>query len=90
MKFIDTHCHIHEDTFAFEPDETITRAKAAGVEKLIVVGTSTADSANTVARRRVGPAVMAVQAVEVAPFVMPVEVPPAAPLAVEDAPKPDA
>ncbi len=49
MKFIDTHCHIHEDTFTFEPDETITRARAAGVEKLIVVGTSTADSADTVA-----------------------------------------
>jgi TatD DNase family protein len=49
MKFIDTHCHFHEDSFAFEPDETIARAQAAGVEKLIVVGTSTADSAATIA-----------------------------------------
>jgi len=43
-----------------------------------------------VARRRVGPAVMAVQAVEVAPFVMPVEVPPVTLPVVEEAPKPDA
>jgi TatD DNase family protein len=49
MQFIDTHCHIHEDSYAFDADETIARARAAGVEKLIVVGTSTNDSADTVA-----------------------------------------
>ncbi len=49
MKFIDTHCHIHEDSFAYDADETITRALVAGVCKMIVVGTSAKDSANTVA-----------------------------------------
>lgn len=49
MQFIDTHCHIHESSFAFEPNETIARAKAAGVKKLIVVGTSASDSVSTAA-----------------------------------------
>jgi TatD DNase family protein len=49
MQFIDTHCHIHEDSYAFDADETLARARAAGVQKLIVVGTSTEDSADTVA-----------------------------------------
>lgn len=49
MHFVDTHCHIHETDYAFDPDETIARAKAAGVDKMIVVGTSAADSANATA-----------------------------------------
>jgi TatD DNase family protein len=49
MEFIDTHCHIHEDSYAFDGDEALARARAAGVQKLIVVGTSTEDSAKTAA-----------------------------------------
>ena len=49
MQFVDTHCHIHEGDYAFDANETITRANAAGVQKLIVVGTSAQDSAQTVA-----------------------------------------
>lgn len=49
MQFIDTHCHIHEDSYAFDADETLARARAAGVEKVIVVGTSSKDSELTVA-----------------------------------------
>jgi TatD DNase family protein len=49
MQFVDTHCHIHEDSYAFDADETISRARDAGVEKLILVGTSADDSAETVA-----------------------------------------
>jgi len=47
MHFIDTHCHIHEDSYAFDADETLARARAAGVDKLLVVGTSADDSALT-------------------------------------------
>lgn len=49
MQFVDTHCHIHEDSYAFDADETIARATDAGVSKLIVVGTSADDSEKTVA-----------------------------------------
>lgn len=44
MQFVDTHCHIHEDSYAFDVDETIARASEAGVIKLICVGTSAEDS----------------------------------------------
>lgn len=49
MQFVDTHCHIHEDSYAFDADETIIRALEAGVTKCIVVGTSAEDSQKTVA-----------------------------------------
>ena len=49
MEFVDTHCHIHEDSYAFDADETIARAKDAGVTKLVVVGTTAEDSQKTVA-----------------------------------------
>lgn len=37
---IDTHCHIHEPIFELNPDEALERARQAGVEKVICVGTS--------------------------------------------------
>ena len=36
---IDTHCHIHE-SYPYTVTETLERAKANGVEKMICVGTS--------------------------------------------------
>lgn len=40
---IDTHCHIHE-SFPFPVTETLERAKEAGVDKVICVGTSETSS----------------------------------------------
>lgn len=60
MELIDTHCHIHEATLeglgeqntkhkwikagSPKPDDIIARAKKAGVEKMICVGTTLTDS----------------------------------------------
>jgi len=42
--FVDTHCHIHDSEFAnksdISADEIIVRARDAGVEQLVCVGTS--------------------------------------------------
>lgn len=35
---VDTHCHLNHEQFAEDSDEVIARAKAAGVERMIVVG----------------------------------------------------
>ena len=40
MQLIDTHCHIHEPTYPLDADATLIRAREAGIEKLICVGTS--------------------------------------------------
>jgi TatD DNase family protein len=45
---IDTHCHIHDPQYNFDPKATLVRAHAAGVDKIIVIGTSPAD--NKIAR----------------------------------------
>jgi len=45
---IDTHCHIHEPTYQ-HADETIARARDAGVTTMICVGTSEASSEQAVA-----------------------------------------
>jgi TatD DNase family protein len=37
---IDTHCHIHESIFEGDADEALARARDAGVEKVICVGTN--------------------------------------------------
>lgn len=46
---IDTHCHIHEASYPLDTEETITRAREAGVGKLICVGTSEQSSREAVA-----------------------------------------
>lgn len=46
---IDTHVHIHEVVFDGDRDEAIRRANAAGVGKIITVGTSVAESIDAVA-----------------------------------------
>jgi len=47
--FIDTHCHIHESDYSLPIEETITRAKEAGVGKYICVGTSELSSREAIA-----------------------------------------
>ena len=44
MTLIDTHCHIHDPEYNFDPAQTLSRAHAAGVKKIIVIGTSPSDS----------------------------------------------
>lgn len=41
---VDTHCHIHESDYPLSIDEVLARAKEAGVDKLLCVGTSEASS----------------------------------------------
>ncbi|MFV0484839.1 MAG: TatD family hydrolase [Candidatus Saccharimonadales bacterium] len=42
---IDTHCHIHDkEMFLLDPDEVLARAKAAGVERVIVIGACPTDA----------------------------------------------
>jgi len=39
MNFIDSHCHIDGDAFDADRDEVVSRARSAGVEAMLVVGT---------------------------------------------------
>ena len=48
MNFVDTHCHIHSSDYTINPNEAIARASAAGVTKLICVGTEEKDSQQAV------------------------------------------
>ena len=38
MKIIDTHCHLNDDALFKDLDNVISRAKQAGVEKMVVIG----------------------------------------------------
>jgi TatD DNase family protein len=44
MEFVDTHCHLQFDKFEANRDEVFSSASAAGVKKIICVGTSLQDS----------------------------------------------
>lgn len=46
---VDTHCHIHESEYSLDQTAVIERAEAAGVHKLICVGTSRRSSEDSVA-----------------------------------------
>jgi TatD DNase family protein len=46
---IDTHCHIHESTYPLDVADVLSRARQAGVEKMICVGTSEKSSQEAVA-----------------------------------------
>lgn len=39
MKLVDTHCHVHFDAFDEDREAVITRARSAGIEIMINVGT---------------------------------------------------
>lgn len=41
---IDTHCHIHELEYPLDSEDTLKRAKDNGVDQVICIGTSIADS----------------------------------------------
>ena len=43
-KFVDTHCHIHEPAYALAIEDVFSRAQEAGVDAMIVVGTSLAST----------------------------------------------
>lgn len=44
MDLVDTHCHIHSANFPLDKIQVMKEAKAAGVNRLICVGTSLEDS----------------------------------------------
>lgn len=44
MRLIDTHSHIHDPEFDGDRDEVIERARAAGVELILALGTDAANS----------------------------------------------
>ncbi len=45
---IDTHAHIHDSEFDFEVAAVLAEAKAAGVEKILCIGTTVKDSAEAI------------------------------------------
>ncbi len=49
MKLVDTHAHLHFDAFDADRDATIQRARDAGVEHFVNVGTTLEDSRRAVA-----------------------------------------
>jgi TatD DNase family protein len=53
MRLIDTHCHIHDSEFATKfdvpPEELLVRARGAGVDRIICVGTSLKSSKEAIA-----------------------------------------
>ncbi len=48
MQLVDTHCHIHEKSYPLNPDEVLARAAAAGVTRVICVGTDSQSSIDAV------------------------------------------
>ncbi len=44
MQLIDSHCHLNLSAFDDDVDAAVQRALAAGVEKMMVIGTNMADS----------------------------------------------
>ncbi|MCK5680612.1 TatD family hydrolase [bacterium] len=44
MRLIDSHCHLNLSAFNEDVDGAVKRARAVGVEKIVVVGTDPADS----------------------------------------------
>jgi TatD DNase family protein len=59
MRFIDTHAHIHDDDFAGDVDDVIERARAAGVEIIVTLGTDLESSRRALALAERSPVVLA-------------------------------
>jgi TatD DNase family protein len=49
MQLIDTHCHLDEDAFSFDRAGVVDAAVAAGVTRIITIGTTAASSRAAVA-----------------------------------------
>lgn len=49
MQLVDTHCHIHEADYGVSIDDVLTRAKEAGVTRMLCVGTTAKNSEEAVA-----------------------------------------
>lgn len=49
MELFDTHAHLHFEAFAGDLDAVLARARAAGVQRILTVGTDVADSRAAVA-----------------------------------------
>jgi TatD DNase family protein len=49
MRLIDTHAHIHDDAFGDDGAAAVARAAAAGVERIVTLGVTRADSETAVA-----------------------------------------
>jgi TatD DNase family protein len=48
MSLIDTHCHIHEKDYPLAVSDALARAKQAGIDKMICVGTSEQSSIDAI------------------------------------------
>lgn len=48
MKLFDSHCHIHDPQYGYDVPEVLKRAKDAGLEGMICIGTSALDSQKAV------------------------------------------
>jgi TatD DNase family protein len=44
MEFVDTHCHVHFDSYELDPETTLNDAASAGVGRVICVGCTLGDS----------------------------------------------
>ena len=49
MALVDTHCHLNHESFRNEIEQALERARAAGIERLLVVGYNIASSREAVA-----------------------------------------
>ena len=56
---IDSHCHLHDAAFAGEVEVVLERARQAGVERVITIGTDLADSKAAIALAETHPNVFA-------------------------------
>jgi TatD DNase family protein len=56
IEFVDTHCHLQDDAFGRDADETVLRARAAGVTAMVVCGYDAAANlaAMAMARKHAG------------------------------------
>ncbi|HYG83542.1 MAG TPA: TatD family hydrolase [Verrucomicrobiae bacterium] len=48
MQFVDTHCHIHEANYPIDAEAAFQRARQAGVEKILCIGTDVESSTQAI------------------------------------------